>query len=276
MSFLTSFAGCDWTGPLGLLQRPQAPESPFKDVLGWIIVFFVIVWPILRGIMETARTQRKEFEEKEGKQAKGAAGPPRPARRKRTLEEILEGKLERADVDVRAPSEASTAAPARPPVSRATVPKSAPPAARFGERPAGESTAPVYRANDLLGGDSYADSYGEDSVDLVGDPYDEAAMTRDLVPDAKLRRIPTEDEVEAGSPMSGTQARGVTAATVANQPGRLAAAPVPANLVREDPEVLFGRLKKPLTPWQKAFVLREVLGTPLSSRPSPTLTDLPD
>lgn len=270
MSFSTAFAGSDWAVPVGLLQGP-GPDSPFSDLLGYILVFFVIVWPILRGILESARGQRKEFEAKQSKG--GPGGAPQP-RRKRTLEEILEGKLERADVDVPRSPVQPEAVPVAPSVSRAPVIKGPAPSARFGERPVGEGSAPVYRDNDLHGGGS--------TGDLVGDPFDESSMELDLVPDTKLRHIPTEGEIEAGNASSGTQARGGTAVSVANQPrggaARAAAVsgPVDSDLVRDDPEVLFRRLGQPLTPWQKAFVLREVLGAPLASRPSPTLTDLPE
>ena len=262
---MTAFPGAQWSLPLAL---QGGPDSPFGDVLGYIIVFFVIVWPILRGIIESARGERKEFEAKQG-QGKPAA--PRPARRKRTLEEILEGKLERADIDV-APRPVQPAIPLKPPVSRAPAPKVQAPAARFGERPVDESSAPVYRADDLYGGDPYED--------LVGDPFDEASMEQDLVPDARLRHISSEDEVEAGGASIGTQARGETARSVEERAQRAIRRATPVALestqIRDDPEVLFRRLPRPLTPWQKAVVLREVLSPPLATRPSPTLTDLPD
>lgn len=254
----------------GLLQRPgQGPESPFGDALGWIIVFFVIVWPILRGILETAKTQRKEFEAKQAKQAKGA---PPGANRRRTLEEILEGRLERADVDPRDSRGGPSGSPAdaEPPrrVQRQKIKKAPLPEARFGERPMGENSAPIYGADDLYSSDRNSSNR---SGELVGDPFDEAAMERDLVPEAKLRHIPSEDEVESGSSSSGTQARGVTRSSVAGGPRAAAPAIVESGLAREDPEAIFRRLPRPLSPWQKAIVLREVLGEPLASRPSPAL-----
>ncbi|MFT5732151.1 MAG: hypothetical protein ACJA2W_003702 [Planctomycetota bacterium] len=268
MNLLAMCLSGDWRLPLdsflGILQGPPDPGGPFGDALGWIVVFFVIIWPILRGILATARGNRDEHESQQGK-----ATPPvaNRERRRRTLEEILEGKLVTQDEED---------APAPPPRPRATVnraPKaSAVAPARFGERPTDEGFAPVYGIDDLYTHDR--------DKDLGKDPFDESSMELDLVPDARLSHVPTEDEVESGMGSSGTHARGTTrssvaATTTSHGPGTAKGRSEPL-LARDDPEVFFSRMKRPLSPWQKAFVLREVLSPPLASRPTPALTDLPD
>ena len=255
---LEALAGLDFGGlPLGLVQR--GPDNPFGDLLGWVVVFFVIIWPIIRGLLEQATKQRKEFAEKQRQAPPRAGGPSGQGRR--TLEEILEGKLERVD-SYDEPEVLSTEFPKTTP--RHTAPRSveAEPAA-FGDRPLEEGSAPVYHFDDLQ---------SDSNVELGGDPFDDSSMESDLVPEAKLREVPTEGELEAdlGSAMEGIRrhpspARSVQAAEVSRE-----------GLLRsDDPEVIFRSMGRPLSPWQKALILKEVLGAPLGSRPLPTLDNLP-
>ena len=250
--------------PLGLLQ--PGPDSPFGDLLGYVIIFFVIVWPILRGLLETAKKQRAEFEEKE-RQAGHRSAPSPNRKARRTLEEILEGKLERVD-SYDEPEVAVKAAPQRPkrkPLPPPSAPE--PKAAAFGDRPMDESSAPVYHLDDL---------HGDSDAELGGDPFDEDSMEAELVSEARLAHVPTEDELESSleSALDGMPRRAISA-----RPGPAAKAPVGAPnldaLRSEDPEAIFRAMGRPLSPWQKAMILKEVLGQPLAARPAPTLTDLP-
>ena len=247
---------------VALVQRPPlGPDSPFGDLLGYIIIFFVVVWPILRGLLENAKKQREEFESKRS-QAGPRSGQGRGERGRRTLEEILEGKLERIDSYDEPPVMPAEAPPQPAPrVERRLAPESKLPA--FGDRPADEAAAPVYTDDDLLGGSS---------VELGSDPFDEASLEQDLVSKAALAEVPTEGEVEAnlGSAMGPMQRR----------PGAVQASPIAPQsglevLRSDDPEAIYRGMGRPLSPWQKAFILKEVLGQPLASRPAPTLSDLP-
>jgi hypothetical protein len=249
-----------------LLQR-RGPDSPFGDLLGWIVVFFVIVWPILRGLMETAREQRKKFESnapKAGPRKSGQGGPTPNRKARRTLEEILEGKLERVD-SYDEPEEFLPEPPPRKPQRPSTKLTESKPAA-FGDRPADEDSAPIYRFDDLQ---------SESSTKLGADPFDESSMDSDLVPEAKLSHVPTEDELESDleSTMDGITRRPAPAA--AARPVPAAGGMGPGLLRSDDPEVIFRKMGRPLSPWQKAFILKEVLGDPLASRPLPTLDDFP-
>ncbi len=253
--------------PLGMLPL-QGPDSPFGNLLGYIVVFFVVVWPIIRGLLDNAKKQRAEFEAKETK-AGHRPNQSRNRQARRTLEEILEGKLERVDsYDEPEPTyeekpTAVTPRRERTPLAQAKKPK----APALGDRPADESVAPVYHLDDL---------HGESDVELGGDPFDEGSMESDLVSESKLSHVPTEDELESNldSTMRGIS-RG--AASARPGPGGLTPAYVPdlGALRSEDPEAIFRGMGRPLTPWQKAFILKEVLGQPMASRPAPTLTDLP-
>lgn len=249
---------------LALIQR-RGPDSPFGDLLGWVVVFFVIVWPILRGLMDTARKQREEFAKKQAREERQAeaSGAPRKRDPRRTLEELLKGRLETATED--APRDASRRTTKKAEVagipqaqqrrrlrrkrSAGEVPTS------FGERPASESSAPEYK-------------------ELVGDPFDDSTMGLDLVPDSDLRDVPTEDQIEAGV---GSQER-EPGDQVPDSLKRTAAATAhsDAEAAAKDPEAIFARLERPLSPWQRAFILKEVLGAPLASRKEPSLNDLLD
>ena len=52
----------------------QQPDKPFGDILGWLIVFVVVIWPIIRGLLENASTQRKKFEQQQKRAPRGSQG----------------------------------------------------------------------------------------------------------------------------------------------------------------------------------------------------------
>ncbi|MEM8710611.1 MAG: hypothetical protein AAGG01_06640 [Planctomycetota bacterium] len=239
---------------LALIQR-RGPDSPFGDLLGWVVVFFVIVWPILRGLLDTARKQRTEFDKKQAEQERRAeaSGVPRKRDARKTLEDLLEGRLETLETDAPKPPRTPQAQQRRK-VKRASR-ASGEVSSSFGERPASESSAPEYK-------------------ELVGDPFDDSKMGLDLVPDSDLKEVPTEDQIEAGV---GSQER-EPGDQVPDSLKRTAAATAhsDAEAAAKDPEAIFARLERPLSPWQRAFILKEVLGAPLASRKEPSLNDLLD
>ena len=81
-----------WFPPLGDWMPPwalqQGPDNPLSNLLGYVVVFMVIVWPIIRGVMESAQQKRQEFERGQARKAKARSGAPA---RRRSLEEIMRG-----------------------------------------------------------------------------------------------------------------------------------------------------------------------------------------
>jgi len=228
---------------LGLLQ---GQDNPFGNLLGYVIVFMVVVWPIIRGVIESANEKRQEFERGQARQAraKNRSGTP-PGRR--SLEEILRG-----DPYVEAlqePEELSLEDLREPPHEQASA--SRVPSAESAGMPASDAPGPRSRlegANPAL---------RPSERELVGDPFDDSIMGQDLVNDDALQDVPTEDELEVsidtsaagrGKSLGSRDDRGTGASS--------------------EPQVATGsgsalaHLERRLSPWQRAFVYKEVLGPP--------------
>ena len=56
-----------------LAAQPQENDW-FQRMLGFVVLFFVVLWPVIRGIIETATTRRKESEQP---QRRAAGARPR-------------------------------------------------------------------------------------------------------------------------------------------------------------------------------------------------------
>lgn len=216
-------------GALAIAGPPLqgGPDSPLGDLLGYVVLFVVVVWPIIRGVLDQAQGRRADFERQQRK--KRPSGER--AGRGRSLEEILRG-----DPYVEALEEplledvVREIEPASPPL----LPREELSEPSFGERPENE-IRPSER-------------------ELVGDPFDDSVMGQDLVDGSSLADVPTEDELEVEidrgprGPIRRASAR----------PARPAVASVSDRGL--------DRLERRFTPWQRAFVLKEILGAPAATR----------
>lgn len=203
------------------------PDSPLGDLLGYVVLFVVVVWPIIRGVLDQAQGRRADFERQQRK--KRPSGER--AGRGRSLEEILRG-----DPYVEALEEplledvVREIEPASPPL----LPREELSEPSFGERPEDE-VRPSER-------------------ELVGDPFDDSVMGQDLVDGISLADVPTEDELEVEidrgprGPMRRESARPASPAVASVSDRGL------------------DRLERRFTPWQRAFVLKEILGAPAATR----------
>lgn len=216
-------------GALAIAGPPLqgGPDSPLGDLLGYVVLFVVVVWPIIRGVLDQAQGRRADFERQQRK--KRPSGER--AGRGRSLEEILRG-----DPYVEALEEplledvVREIEPASPPL----LPREELSEPSFGERPEDE-VRPSER-------------------ELVGDPFDDSVMGQDLVDGISLADVPTEDELEVEidrgprGPMRRESARPASPAVASVSDRGL------------------DRLERRFTPWQRAFVLKEILGAPAATR----------
>lgn len=235
---------------LGLLQ---GPDSPLGDLLGYVVVFMVVVWPIIRGVMESAQKKREEFERQQarGVKSKKAAGVPVG---RRSLEEILRGDpyIETlAGQDELDPDELSLDDFRRQGGSEI----SPEPAAVAGPQSRVDSANPSLRPSERV---------------LLGDIFNDELMGRDLVSDEYLSEVPSEDELETSleavsvSPPGGL---GSSADPGEGSGQRLQSGSPPPSVhhahASKDP---FSKLHERLTPWQRAVVYKEILGPPAAMK----------
>ncbi len=260
------------TGPsLGLLQN--GPESPFGNVLGWIVVFAVVVWPILRGVLEAATQRRRDFEKRAGRSA-GRAPASAPSKtstggRSGPLGGLRDAFAEAMEAIEAETSGRSTRSEAAEEVRRRRA------AAR--KRPSTPSASVAPPTPATMASAPRAPFGRVEHKDLVGDPFDDALMGGNLVPEEDLHEVPSEDEVEARpEAVEASRAPSVIESPVgANRAVVRAATAVPtagSSLRRAARASLFAD-ESQLSRWQQAIVMREVLGPPvalrgLSDRPS--------
>lgn len=225
------------------------PDGPIGDWLGYIVIFAVVVWPILRGLLESAQTQRKEFERKQRRQqpVDPASGQRRP-----TLDELLRGEPFAMEEEATLRRPEPEPAPTPPPAA----------ANREARRRAAEDA--------------------RDAGSLVGDPFDESSMGRgmgrDLVADEDLMHIPDEDELERSSGRRSASRAEVTAAGSAGRGtpderftglGETSAAMQTSGgeASRGSSDKSLARLERQYSSWKRAFILHEVLGAPRAAKP---------
>ena len=207
---------------LVLVQQP--PDSPFADILGWVIVFFVVIWPIVKGLLDNAKSQRKKFEESQRGRTAKAKTTARTERRSRIdefLEEMISARPDSVETETPPPSETP------PPVPKAP------------RRPKPEPE-PV----EQLG------------ADFAVDPFDESFLESDLVPQKDLVDVPEEDVIEATGPYANAMSE-LDDSAMDDVIGVESKGPA---------ETPLERIQRRHSPWQAAFILKEVLGPPASSR----------
>ncbi len=244
-------------GPsLALVQGK--PDSPFGDILGYVIVFFVVVWPIIRGLLGNANEKRKKHEEQQ-RQTGGRAAASQAQGRSRLdafIEEMVSGQRARHDAPDEDADLSATAVvqeappprrprpqPARPVVPRPVTPRTVVP------RTVAPPAASPFRPSSLS-------EYGP-GPGLTGDPFDDSAMGRPLVQDSILSKARSENEVEDSVSYEQTIDR--KALSVAQGD----------TVVTGDAKVDgLERIHRGRTRWQAAFVLKEVLGPPGGLRSS--------
>ena len=223
---------------IAIVAQQPAPDSPFGDYLGYLVLFVVVIWPILRGVIESANQRRREFEARQPK--------PRAGRQPFTIEDLLEDdpRPRKRSAEERRYEQAQ--APSTPP-------------------PRPPATDVSYETAESRYDTSVEDSYDDES--LVGDPFDERSMGGqgmgdDLVPDADLDEVPSEDELE------GTSAQGEVSDRISE---RKPAVTLLASPTRENASlVALERIEERLTPWQRAIALQEIMGRPAALRPYDT------
>ena len=205
--------------------RPCADPQSTRRPPGYVVLFVVVVWPIIRG----CSTRLWPAHGVRAAAARGAALGPAQRRRTEPRGDPARGPhveaLEEPPEDV--VREVEAAAP--PPLPREQLPEPA-----FGERPEDEPR-PSER-------------------ELVGDPFDDSVMGRDLVDRNSLADVPTEDELEVDVDRGARDSfrRAVAQSASPSAPGAA--------------ERGLGRLERGFTPWQRAFVLKEILGAPAATR----------
>ncbi len=223
------------------------------NVLGWLIVFFMVVWPLIRGAVEAANERRRKFVEAERRRVKGGVAGGRPERRdpfealRRALEEAHGIEVETEEPPRRP---AASAAPAeRRPAARVKV-KPSPP------RPA----EPAPRSTVAPDG-----GFGRD-------PFDERALERPLVADRELARVPSEGGEPAALSQRHREPASSPPAMDPPAPHMEAAAAAAATRLASRDVSRGGALdiarlaRRARTPWAAAVVYEELLGPPVSLR----------
>jgi len=226
---------------IGALQRPD--DDLISRIFSLVFLAFVLLWPVI---------QRKINEAQERQRERTGGGEPRrrPAPGRDALEDLFRGSAGDDDVDeLELEPEFEARAPARP--------------ADADEPPPLRRPAPVR-------------SYGEE---LVGDPFDDSRMSEDLVPDTSLRDVPREAALERGRFDEDAAAATLRRASFRSRPLSSASSGAPlgsstglasgvgvgaGSASREATRAALRRLERRYSPWQRAFVLREVLGPPRS------------
>lgn len=236
-----------------------------SNVLGWLIVFFMVIWPVIRGVVEAANERRRKFIEAEQRRPKGGVAGGRPERRdpfealRRALEEAHGIEVE-AEEPPRRSAGTPTAGPARSAAAPA-APVSRRPAARAQVKPAPPRPAePAPRSTVAPEG-----SFGRD-------PLDERALERPLVAERDLARVPS----EGGAPSEAPQRRATPSPAPPTQdppaPHMEPAAAAVATRLQSRDAARGGTLdiarlaRRARTPWAAAVLYEELLGPPVSLR----------
>ena len=77
-------------GALAVQGRP-VPFEGFEDLIGFVIVFFAVIWPVIRGLLTAARSNRTNFEKRsQGRKGGGNSNP---------LEAFLDGLRDQDESD---------------------------------------------------------------------------------------------------------------------------------------------------------------------------------
>lgn len=245
----------------------QGPDSPNGNILGWLIVFFMIVWPIIRGAIEAANERRRKFVEQErlrgqadGPSAGPTAGPAAPTGRPK-LEgrdpfEAMRRAIEQARGDQERQHDAPPVRRAAPPAptrsvapqpqkSRAQKAYKAPPAPHERER------RPVVRP----------DTFGRD-------PFDDKQLERPLVKDVDLARVPSEGGQATETPQrrrAPAPEPPIDAPTPVVEP-HLGALSSRGRAVPVGGFALKRIAQRVPSPWAQAVLYEELLGPPVGLR----------
>jgi len=267
-------------------QRPDQDQN----ILGWLIIFFMVVWPLIRGAVEAANERRRKFVEEQRRRDAGpsapqrprAGGPPdRPADPFEDLRRALMGSatVEAEEVDEPRPArrpEAATPPRQKPPGAPKTPARTAGAGPGRGKpargpeapaRPRAGAPAPPPRAPERARPDT-----------LAGDPFDERMLERPLVADPELARVPS----EGGRPSEAPQRRITrapetpyetsqggprsTAEVVAEATPVALRQPAPAAASRGEAVALARIARRVRSPWGRAVLYEELLGPPVSLR----------
>lgn len=238
-------------GPAHLCLAFQRGNEPDSSILTWIFVFIVVVWPILRGMLQAANERRRKFLEEQARAGRAArrgrgpgdptsAGPASdeaaPADPFEMLKRLLTGQVEAQD------------APSAPPPRRVVTP-SAPSA------PSAPG-APVQRPE--VAGES----------GLGGELFDDLTLDEPLVADPELAHVPSEGGRPTETP--GTHAPAHRKSDF-KAPDRV---PEPSAEARSAMRAAGTAARTPLarvarrvrSPWGQAVLYEELLGPPAAMR----------
>jgi hypothetical protein len=260
----------------GLVLALQGGDPQGGKILGYLIVFFMVVWPLIRAAVEAAQERRRKFIEEEERRARRerregrgtvarTGAPPQGGRPemqdpfealRRALTRHLEG-----DEDTDEPPRRSAAPkPAAPrPATQANTQKAAQKAT---QRPAQRPPTPTAPS-----------PAPAPPRELAGDPFDERLLERPLVADPELARVPS----EGGLPVEVT-AR-LAQAKAEGQPPFDASAPAADPILhgltrvarsgatrhpRDAAQLLIARHGR--TAWAQGVLYEELLGPPVALR----------
>ncbi|MEZ6013810.1 MAG: hypothetical protein R3F49_01735 [Planctomycetota bacterium] len=265
---------------------PRAPDSPYGDVLGWLIVFFMIVWPLLRSAVSAANERRRKFieEEQRRERTRGrldrrlrgdvSSGPQPVTDPLEALRRALLGRVE-VDEDSGLYGGGTTADPSRAPRR--------PPARTAQSAPAGTTRVPAARP-DAEPGAAFERARAEarERSAMGGDPFDERTMERPLVADPELARVPSEGgratepprrHTHGGTPSTARAALNGADATEApplRRRGAAGGAPsgAPSGVTQVPPgaRTLARIMQRTRSPWGQAILHHELLGPPAALR----------
>lgn len=226
---------------IGALQRPD--DDIIGRIFSLVFLAFVLLWPVIQRKINEAQERQRE-------RASGGAPPQRPAPRRDALEELFGEPLEdEGEADAEHDPEPWAGAP---------------------PRPAADEPSPLERPTPEL----------TTRRELVGDPFDDSQMGDDLVPDSSLPETPRESELERGRFDEDAAAARLRRASFRSRPFSSSSTGTPlgsstglasgvgvgaGSSSRAATRAALRRVERRYSPWQRAFVLREVLGPPRST-----------
>lgn len=264
---------------LGLaFQRPGDDQN----ILGWLIVFFMVVWPLIRGIVEAANERRRKFVED---QQRRAGTPTARGGRPETQADPFEA-LRRAMLGTPADDDEEHAPRRSRPSAGPKAPPKAPAPARRHPGPPPSVGAQGSTPRPMVGGAGprpaprSLEHVPPSSRQLAGDPFDERVLERPLVADPELARVPSEGGAATEPPErhgrrpptpptdapSSLYPVAEGAALAARSSPSRPAAPTTGEGSRCEAAALARVARRVRSPWGRAVLYEELLGPPVALR----------
>lgn len=220
--------------------QQQGPDSPLGNLLGYVVLFAVVIWPIIRSVIEAANEKRKEFERTQQAAGRKAAGQGAKRGRRRFEDVLAEDGGTTASVAMDGFDE--------------------PPPLRSLSKRTGSLRDPVEP---------------ERPTSLAGDLFDDRVTGFDLAEGSSLSSVPGENELESSTdgpdfddyrPLAPGSHANAPSTQVSDVPGAALKVTRLTGTRGTPGKGVLTRLEKRLSPWQRAIALREILGPPVAHR----------